>query len=103
MSAAQVQPCEAPRPDCPRERRWSSRRGGWLWVCACGRAYPENTDGTPSSVPLRGDPDPTVTCPLCGAPMVPVCGSRNGDFWSCSRYPRCKGKRQANPTHEPTK
>lgn len=96
--------CSSPSPDCDRERRWNAKRGGWLWHCAkCERVFPDNTDGSPSSIPLRGDPDPSVLCPLCSSPMVPVRGTRNGDFWSCSRHPRCKGKRQASPIQEPAK
>ncbi|HFQ7573515.1 DNA topoisomerase III [Pseudomonas aeruginosa] len=30
------------------------------------------------------------TCPLCGAPTRQRSG-KNGAFWSCSRYPECKG------------
>jgi len=93
MSAARVERCASPGGDCDRERRWNAKRGGWLWHCPCGRVFPE-TDGTPSSVPLRGDPDPyAALCPLCSSPMVHVRGTRNGDFWSCSRYPKCKGTR----------
>lgn len=89
-----VTPCTTPSHDCPRERRWSAKRGGWLWVCACKRAFPEDVPGVPGSIPLRGDEDPSVLCPLCSSPMVPVRGTRNGDFWSCSRYPKyCKGTR----------
>ena len=32
-------------------------------------------------------------CPFCGAELVLRCG-RHGDFWGCSRYPRCKFTRQ---------
>lgn len=86
--------CAVPGPNCPRERRWSAKRGGWLWMCAqCKRAFPEDADGTPSATPLRGDPDPSIQCPLCESPMAPVRGTRNGDFWSCAQYPKCKGTR----------
>jgi ssDNA-binding Zn-finger/Zn-ribbon topoisomerase 1 len=36
-----------------------------------------------------------VTCPDCNAPMV-ARRSVNGAFWGCSRYPRCKGTRNAD-------
>ncbi|WP_366799472.1 topoisomerase DNA-binding C4 zinc finger domain-containing protein [Thiobacillus sp.] len=39
--------------------------------------------------------DPKIVCPECRAPMALVCGSRNGDFYSCSRYPVCRGTRPA--------
>ncbi len=33
---------------------------------------------------------PSPSCPQCGAPMRQRTG-KNGAFWSCSRYPDCKG------------
>jgi len=33
---------------------------------------------------------PAPSCPQCGAPMRQRSG-KNGAFWSCSRYPDCKG------------
>ncbi|MFC3118296.1 topoisomerase DNA-binding C4 zinc finger domain-containing protein [Jhaorihella thermophila] len=37
------------------------------------------------------------TCPRCGASMVRRIARRGpnagGQFWGCSRYPRCKGTR----------
>lgn len=87
--------CQNPSEACPRDRRWSRSRGGWLWVCGCGRAFPEHTPGVAAATPLRGDIDARIQCPVCGSGMVPVRGTRNGDFWSCSRYPACTGKRQA--------
>ncbi|MGR4868232.1 DNA topoisomerase III [Variovorax sp. LARHSF232] len=33
---------------------------------------------------------PSPPCPQCGAPMRRRTG-KNGSFWSCSRYPDCKG------------
>ncbi len=33
---------------------------------------------------------PSPSCPLCGAPMRQRTG-KSGIFWSCSRYPDCKG------------
>lgn len=88
--------CQSPSESCHRTRRWSARLSRWLWACDCGRAFGETADGVPSSIPLRGDIDPGVPCPKCGAPMALVTGSRNGDFWSCSRYPACRRTRQQN-------
>jgi DNA topoisomerase-1 len=43
---------------------------------------------------------PTVevseTCPECGAPMK-LRPSRRGYFLGCSKYPKCKGTREAPP------
>jgi DNA topoisomerase-1 len=36
------------------------------------------------------------TCPDCGAPMK-LRGSRRGYFLGCSKYPKCKGTREAPP------
>jgi DNA topoisomerase-1 len=36
------------------------------------------------------------TCPECGAPMK-LRGSRRGYFLGCSKYPKCKGTREAPP------
>ena len=36
---------------------------------------------------------PAPACPQCGAPMRQRSG-KNGVFWSCSRYPECKGTQQ---------
>jgi DNA topoisomerase-3 len=33
---------------------------------------------------------PAPACPQCGAPMQQRTG-KSGAFWSCSRYPDCKG------------
>ncbi len=33
---------------------------------------------------------PAPNCPQCGAPMRQRSG-KTGAFWSCSRYPDCKG------------
>lgn len=89
--------CENPSNSCPRARRWSSRLGRWIYQCDCQRAFPETSGGAPDALPLRGDPDRAVTCPLCQAPMCRVHGTRNGDFWSCSKHPKCDGKRQITP------
>ena len=85
--------CETPSDSCPRSRRWSSRLCRWIWICDCGKAFFENSDGAIAESPLRGEADPEVVCPKCLAPMVLVSGSRNGNFYSCSRYPACRGTR----------
>jgi len=36
---------------------------------------------------------PAPACPQCDAPMRQRSG-KNGAFWSCSRYPDCKGTQQ---------
>jgi DNA topoisomerase-1 len=45
-------------------------------------------------------PTPAVevneTCPECGAPMK-LRNSRRGMFLGCSKYPKCRGTREAPP------
>ena len=38
--------------------------------------------------------DDSVKCPDCGAGMVPRPDGKFGPFYSCSKYPKCKGKRK---------
>jgi DNA topoisomerase I len=47
-------------------------------------------------LPKKTVPDVEVkeTCPECGAPMK-LRGSRRGYFLGCSKYPKCKGTREA--------
>lgn len=55
------------------------------WVAQLVQQY----RGTTLSIKLP----PSPACPQCGAPMRQRTG-RNGAFWSCSRYPDCKGTLQ---------
>lgn len=41
---------------------------------------------------------PSPACPLCTAPMRQRPG-KNGLFWSCSRYPDCKGTQPIGPSN----
>lgn len=50
---------------------------------------PHVTTPTPAHVIATSG---TQTCPRCGAPMRRRSG-RYGQFWGCSRYPRCQGTR----------
>jgi hypothetical protein len=50
---------------------------------------PRLATSTPSLVTATSG---TPTCPRCGSPMRHRSG-RYGQFWGCSRYPRCKGTR----------
>jgi restriction system protein len=56
--------------------------------------------GVVADEPQAG-PTTTPVCPSCGAPMVkrtPRKGKNAGQqFWGCSRYPACRGLRQAAP------
>lgn len=91
--------CKKPEPKCQRERRWSRNLGRSIWVCKEGRAFLENSNGKPSDTPLRSAPAPDILCPTCSSQMALVYG-RNGAFWSCSRYPTCRGTRQLKEAGE---
>jgi len=43
-----------------------------------------------ATLSLKLPPAPAPACPQCGAPMRQRSG-KSGAFWSCSRYPDCKG------------
>lgn len=38
--------------------------------------------------------DSNIICPDCGSGMIPRPDGRFGPFYSCSKYPQCKGKRK---------
>ena len=47
---------------------------------------------------MTTEPD-AVSCPKCGARMVERRNSTTGEaFYGCSRYPTCRGTRQASPS-----
>ena len=39
----------------------------------------------------------TPTCPKCSSPMRQITGSK-GPFWSCTKYPGCRGTRNVDAT-----
>jgi DNA topoisomerase-3 len=41
-------------------------------------------------------------CPLCGGPMRPRKG-KNGPFWSCNKYPECRGAASVDAAASPAK
>ncbi|WP_333693438.1 topoisomerase DNA-binding C4 zinc finger domain-containing protein [Phaeobacter italicus] len=54
----------------------------------------------PPKAPRVATPPPRQKAGTSGNPSCPRCGSamrrrsgRYGQFWGCSRYPRCKGTR----------
>lgn len=78
------------------KRIYSNRRYRYFWVCAGDRTgcihWYIDSDGAPQLRPVaKSDPDPAIRCPDCDAPMCLVTGSVAGDFYSCSRFPDCRG------------
>ncbi len=57
---------------------------------------PENCDWCTYRVKTRGGTevieDTASNCPMCGSPMRRRSG-KFGEFWSCTRFPECKGTR----------
>ncbi|MCC4119192.1 topoisomerase DNA-binding C4 zinc finger domain-containing protein, partial [Aromatoleum toluclasticum] len=43
-----------------------------------------------TTLAIKLPPSPSPSCPQCGVPMRQRTG-KSGAFWSCSRYPDCKG------------
>lgn len=78
----------------PRRRGRFTRRprrraaGATAGATARAKAGPSTTHDTP-----------TITCPLCGAPMVKRT-SQYGAFWGCSKYPACRGTRRIGPADQ---
>lgn len=95
---------------CPKctwllERVWSKKKDRYFWFCiqpnkkpdgtpVCGAVFSDE-DGYPMIYPSikKSEPDPSVICPSCKAPMRLVQGGKFGDFWSCSSRETtgCKG------------
>lgn len=54
---------------------------------------PQRTQTSPTPTPPRATGNTGIpTCPRCSSPMQRRSG-RNGQFWGCSQYPRCRGTR----------
>lgn len=49
-------------------------------------------------IPLSIKLPPAPACPVCGSPTRQRTGKK-GAFWSCSRYPECKGTLPVDTTH----
>jgi DNA topoisomerase-1 len=71
--------------------------------CRSTKPMPEDLkeklkDVLPAAAPKKATPavNVTETCPECGSPMK-LRGSRRGYFLGCSKYPKCKGTREAPP------
>lgn len=56
----------------------------------------------PKLIPLEQEVTEREVCPICNAPMVKrqaMRGPNKGNsFWGCSKYPQCRGTRQASYT-----
>jgi restriction system protein len=59
----------------------------------------EDFAAEPGPKPASTDLPAEVLCPVCAAPMVKRVAKRGpnqgGSFWGCSKYPQCRGIRQA--------
>ncbi|MDP8978058.1 MAG: type I DNA topoisomerase [Actinomycetota bacterium] len=82
-------------PECgsPMEKVFSGKSRQWFASCQrwpdCSGTLPLDAYGNVTTAEeLR--PDPEVTCPECGKPMIRREG-RYGPFYGCQDYPACKG------------
>lgn len=54
---------------------------------------------TPPPLPHADPADPAVACPKCGSEMVLRTAKKGANagstFWGCTRFPKCRGTRQA--------
>jgi restriction system protein len=74
----------------------------WIAQSRKGAVFDEHVEPvapTAQAKPAAAPPGPTIACPLCRAPMV-LRTARKGpnvgnEFWGCSRFPGCLGKRPA--------
>jgi DNA topoisomerase I len=75
------------------------KKGRFGPYLACS-AYPEckstvsiDKDGNPKKKMPKAEPDPNVLCPLDEAPMILRTSRYGNRFYSCSKYPKCKGSK----------
>jgi ATP-dependent DNA helicase RecQ len=101
-----------------RTARRGANRGGLFWGCSkyptCKEALSYNGEEAPAASPptAEADPGPAPICPEpnCGETMVLKTARRGPyrgrQFWSCTRYPDCKGminiEGQAPPMAQPS-
>lgn len=81
-------------PGCeePLEHIFSKKKDQYYWHCdGCEVWYSEKAGQPVFQHVEHGEPDPNVKCPECQTPMKKLTGGATGDFYSCSRYPECKG------------
>ena len=92
---------ETEKPTCPKcgtdlKRIFSKKKQKFFWMCmgateTCGAFYPD-ADGKPVLRCIKkGEPEADMPCPSCGSPMRKIVSGGSGDFYSCSKYPKCKG------------
>lgn len=81
-------------PECKEslEHIYSKKKTKYYWHCPDCETWYSEKSGKPVFERIEhGEPDENVKCPTCQAPMRKLTGVRTGDFYSCSKYPECKG------------
>jgi ribosomal protein L37AE/L43A len=86
---------EQENPDCEecggRTRFVVAKNGGRFWSCQpCGWTRDARTGRERLRDGARRNEEAGPACPLCGKPTRKR-GSRFGEFWGCTDYPRCNG------------
>lgn len=111
-SELEQMPAPPPRPeeqdsdyDCPKcgaplRRRKSKKNKRHFWGCSaypdCDAIFPDTTDQFDEPAPdfeAANRPKPQVTdvdCPKCGKGKLVRRDGRNGPFYGCNKYPKCK-------------
>src|SRR5690606_4139546 len=91
---------DIPCPKCGAETVVRKSKYGFFAGCVkykggCdGIANISIEDGKAVQKTQKAKIDSDVICPECGSGMVPRPDGKFGPFYSCSEYPRCKGKRK---------
>ena len=78
----------------------SKKNNKSYWICQgaedkCGKIFSDK-NGEPVLL-MFGEPADDMPCPLCAAPMRLIKGGKSGDFWSCTKYPDCRGTADVLP------
>jgi DNA topoisomerase I len=89
-----------PCPECGEETVVRKSKYGYFAGCIKYKAGCKGIvnismeDGKPVLKSQKSKIHEDVKCPECGSGMVPRPDGRFGPFYSCSKYPQCKGKRK---------
>lgn len=91
---------DLPCPKCGEETVIRKSKYGFFAGCIKYKAGCDGIvnikmeDGKPVPANRKSKIDEDIKCPDCGAGMVPRPDGKFGPFYSCSKYPQCKGKRK---------
>ena len=82
-------------PDCESElkRIQSKKNQKFYWLCGDEQCnfIAGDSDGRPAPKLTRCEAPEDKRCPKCDGAMNLVSGGKQGDFYSCRKYPECHG------------